>query len=42
MPKEREALCVRLRGGGDADIHPFGFVDFVVVDFRENQLVSQA
>src|SRR6185312_9398804 len=39
MFQQRQTLRIGLGAGGDADIHPLGFVDLVIVDLRENKLV---
>ena len=39
--QQRQTLRIGLGGGGDANIHSLGFLDFVVVDLRENQLILQ-
>src|SRR5271156_3795747 len=40
--QQRQPLGIGLGGGGDANVHPLGFFDFVIVDLRENQLVLDA
>jgi len=39
MFQQRQTLSVGFGAGGDADVHPFGFFHFVVVDLREDQLI---
>ncbi len=41
VAEQSEAFGIRLCCGRNGDVHPFGFLDLVVIDFGEDQLISQ-